>query len=496
MTPHRKVRVSHYPQNLMRKRMAAACLGTLLFVGGAALPAADRPNIVFILADDLGWADLGIYGSTFYETPNLDRLARQGMRFTHAYAASNVCSPTRASILAGKYPVRLGITDWLNGRPDRPDQKLLRPALQTHLPLAEVTFAEALKEAGYRTAFIGKWHLGEAAEHFPEHQGFDINVAGYGKGSPPSYFSPYRIPNLADGPTGESLTDRLTTEALTFMEAAVEKREPFLVYLSHYAVHNPMQAKAETIAKYRNKLARNTVPAGPEFVTDLGRQVRQVQSHATYAAMVESLDDSVGRVMEKLVQLGVDDTTIIVFTSDNGGLSTAEGSPTSNLPLRAGKGWAYEGGVREPLIIRWPGTTPSASISTAPVISTDFYPTLLEMAGQAPRPDQHLDGTSLVPALRGGDLAERPLYWHYPHYSNQGGRPHGAVRLGDFKLIEWYEDLSVELYHLTDDPGEQRDLAAILPDQAARLRDRLHDWRAEVGARMPSVNPNYRPSTP
>jgi len=471
------------------------CLLALISVAasGTAEPAGPpaRPNLVFILADDLGWSDLGCYGSTFCETPHLDRLAGKGMRFTDAYAACSVCSPTRASILTGKYPARLHLTDWVPGRADRPDQKLKRPVILDHLPLEEVTLAEALQEGGYRTGFIGKWHLG-GTNFFPENQGFDLNVGGCAKGSPPSYFSPYRIPTLRDGPRGKYLTDRLTDEALEFIESA--KAKPFLLYLSHYAVHNPQQAKAELVAKYRAKAARLAPPAGPEFLPEGKQRTRQIQNQPIYAAMVQSVDESVGRVMQKLAELGIDGNTVVVFTSDNGGLSTSEGAPTSNLPLRGGKGWHYEGGVREPLIVRWPGVTQPGSICRAPMISTDYYPTFLQMAGLPLRPRQHIDGVSLVPLLRGGTLAERRLFWHYPHYSNQGGGPGGAVRVGDFKLIEWFEDMRVELFNLREDVSEKHDLAAAMPEKAAALRRQLHDWRKDIMAVMPTPNPDYKPA--
>ena len=447
-----------------------------------------RPNLVFILADDLGWADLGCYGSTFYEAPHLDQLAAKGMRFTDAYAACSVCSPTRASILTGKYPARLHLTDWLPGRTDRPDQKLKRPVILDHLPLEEVTLANALREGGYRTGFIGKWHLG-GPDFFPEKQGFDLNVGGCAKGSPPSYFSPYRIPTLPDGPKGEYLTDRLTDEALKFIAGAGGK--PFLLYLSHYAVHNPQQAKADLVAKYQGKAARLPPTAGPEFLPEGKQQARQIQNQPIYAAMVQSLDESVGRIMQKLAELGIERNTIVVFTSDNGGLSTSEHEPTSNLPLRAGKGWHYEGGVREPLIVRWPGVTQPGSTCRAPIISTDYYPTLLEMAGLPLRRRQHVDGVSLVPLLKGGARPERPLFWHYPHYSNQGGGPGGAVRVGNFKLIEWFEDMRLELFNLSDDLGERHNLAPTMPDKAASLRQQLHEWRESVNAAMPTPNPDY-----
>jgi arylsulfatase A-like enzyme len=458
------------------------------FAGGSF---AVQPNFVFILADDLGWCDLGCYGSTFYETPRLDRLATDGMRFTEAYAACNVCSPTRASILTGKHPARLHLTDWLPGRGDRPDQKLKRPGIVTDLPLEEVTIAEALKESGYVTGFFGKWHLG-GPNYFPEKQGFDVNIGGCDKGHPPSYFSPYRIPNLPDGPPGEYLTDRLTDEALKFIAGA--KGKPFFLYLSHYAVHNPQQAKPELIEKYKARLAKLPPPSGPEFAADHGRQVRQIQNRPIYAAMIQSLDESVGRILDKLAELKLDQNTVVIFTSDNGGLSTAEGTPTSNVPLRMGKGWNYEGGIREPLIVKWPGVIKPRSVSRAPVMSTDFYPTLLEMAGQPMRPKQYIDGVSFVPLLKGEPMAERPLFWHYPHYSNQGSQPGGAVRLGAYKLIESFEDMRVELFNVREDIGEQNDLAAKRPAKVAELRQLLHNWRDQVNAQMMTPNPDYKPA--
>lgn len=447
------------------------------------------PNIVFILADDLGWSDLGCYGAQFHETPNLDRLAQQGMKFTDAYAACAVCSPTRASIMTGKYPARLHLTDWLLGTKDKPAYKLNRPDFQKFLPLEEYTVAEALKAGGYRTGLFGKWHLGEDESYYPEHQGFDVNVGGCGKGHPPSYFSPYGIPNLPDGPEGEYLNDRLTNEALKFLDQIKDK--PFFLYLPHYAVHMPLQAKEAAIEKYKAKAAK--LPAGRTvYVNDLGRPVRQIQNNPVYAAMMESLDESVGRILDKLAVLGLDKNTVVVFTSDNGGFSTGRGTPSCNLPLRMGKGWPYEGGVREPLIVRWPGVVKPGSVSSVPVISTDFYPTLLQIAGLPLRPEQHRDGESILPVLKGGALAERPLFWHYPHYHGSGSLPNGAVRLGDFKLIEWYEDMSTELYNLKNDLGEQTDLSAKMPDKTAELRQLLHNWREEVNAQMPSPNPAYK----
>ena len=465
-----------------------------------------RPNFVFFLLDDMGWKDLGCFGSPFYETPNIDRLAAQGMRFTNAYAACPVCSPTRASIMTGKYPARLHLTNYI---PGARSGKLLSAEYLHYMKLEEVTLAEALQEGGYRTCFVGKWHLGDKP-YYPEKQGFDVNVAGCDAGAPPTYFYPYQrgnrsLPGLEEGQSGEYLTDRLTDEALKLIEES--KDRPFLLYLSHYAVHIPLEARKELVERYRAKAQRLGLADQPQFATDepwpqtaagdekwrKSLKTRILQDHAVYAAMIESVDQSVGRVMKKLDDLGLADNTVVFFMSDNGGLATAEGQPTCNLPLRGGKGWLYEGGIREPMMVRWPGVVKAGSICEEPVISTDFYPTMLEMAGLPPKPQQHVDGASLVPLLKGAGRPRRTaIYWHYPHYSNQGGKPGGAVRVGDFKLIESYEDNHVELYNLRADLGEQHDLAAEMPQKAAELRRMLHEWRKEVGAVMPEPNPDWK----
>ncbi|MBM4023829.1 MAG: sulfatase [Planctomycetes bacterium] len=465
-----------------------------------------QPNFVFFLVDDLGWKDLGCYGSTFHETPNIDKLAAQGMRFTEAYAACPVCSPTRASIMTGKYPARLRLTNWI---PGARSGKLLSAEYFHYLKLEETTLAEALKEAGYRTWFVGKWHLGNEP-YFPEKQGFDVNIAGNNAGSPPTFFYPYArgnrsIPGLEEGRPGEYLTDRLTDESLKLIEQ--NKDQPFLLYLSFYTVHTPLEAKKELVEKYRAKAQRLGLDDGQRFrsnedwpKTAAGDEkwratlkTRIVQDHAVYAAMIQSLDENVGRVMKKLEEQGLADNTIVFFMSDNGGLATSEGQPTSNLPLRAGKGWLYEGGIREPMLIKWPGVVKPGSTCDEPVTSTDFYPTMLEMAGLPPKPDQHVDGESMVPLLQGtGRPQRKAIYWHYPHYSNQGGGPGGAVRAGDYKLIEFYEDNRVELYDLRSDLGEQRDLSAEMPEKAAELQRMLHEWRNKVEAVMPQPNPKWK----
>ena len=454
-----------------------------------------RPNFVFILIDDMGWRDAGCFGSAFYETPNIDRLAAQGMRFTDAYAACPVCSPTRASIMSGKYPARLHLTDWIPGRQAnaraRARMKLDPPQFEQQLALGEVTLAETLKQAGYATLFAGKWHLGSAG-YYPEDQGFDANRGGWERGSPSGsgrYFPPYGNPKLPDGPEGEHLPDRLAAETCRFIEA--QRQGPFLAYLSFYSVHTPLMARADLKAKYEAK-AQHFQHDGPAWGDEGNRKVRLVQDHAVYACMVEAMDQAVGKVLDALDRLNLAQDTAVFFMSDNGGLSTAEGSPTSNVPLRGGKGWLYEGGIREPMIIRWPGAVKPGTVCHEPVTSTDFYPTMLEMAGLPLRPQQHADGVSLVGLLKGEGRPQRQaIYWHYPHYSNQGGTPGGAVRAGDFKLIEFYEDNRIELYNLRDDIGEEHDLAAEMPEKTAELRRMLRDWRKDVGAVMPKLNANY-----
>ncbi len=448
----------------------------------AATPAgaAERPNVVLILMDDLGRNDLGCYGSTYYRTPHLDRLAASGATFTDAYVACPVCSPTRAAILTGKYPARLNLTDWLPGRPDRPDQKLRRPVINQQLPLEEVTLAEALKAAGYATAHVGKWHLGGKGFE-PQRQGFDVNVAGDQTGSPRGYFAPFRgrdgafMPGLEKAPDGEYLTDRLTAEAELFLERNRER--PFFLYLAHYAVHIPLAAKADAIAKYK-------AGANP------GQQGNPI-----YAAMIESMDDGVGRVLKKLDDLKLAEKTLVLFTSDNGGLCTSEGPNTPatiNSPLREGKGYLYEGGIRVPLLVRLPGVVKPAWVSDVPVSSVDFVPTVLDLCGVTSA--AKVDGVSLAPLLRGGAAPKRDaLYWHYPHYSNQGGRPGGAVRAGDYKLIEFYEGRR-ELYDVRHDVGENRNLLEAKPDVAKELAAKLDAWRHDVGARMTTPNPDYVPN--
>ena len=464
----------------MRPTVILAILATNLIATFAHAADKHRPNVVFILADDMGWADLGCTGSTFYETPRLDRLASEGMRFTQAYAACPVCSPTRAALMTGRWPARVGITDYI---PGARVGKLLPAQFLHELPHEEVAIAEALQPAGYATGVYGKWHLG--GEGFlPDSQGFaEADSGANGRGF-----------------AGVDRADPVTEKALAFLDR--HKADPFFLYLPHNLVHTPLLARQALLAKYETKAAELAPKTEAQrFRPERDRQDRRVQDHPVYAAMMEDIDTQVGRVLDKLDALRIADRTIVIFTSDNGGLSTSEGSPTSNAPLRAGKGWLYEGGVRVPLIVRWPGIfklngVKPGSTCDVPVITTDWFPTILQACGVDQHPEWHRDGVSLVPLLaQTGSLAARPLYWHYPHYGNQGGVPSASVRDGQWKLIEFFEDNHVELYNLAADPVEAHDLASAEPQKAANLREQLHAWQASVGAKMPSPNPNYTGKT-
>lgn len=500
-----------------------------------------KMNVILFLVDDLGWKDISCYGSDFYETPNINRLATEGVRFTDAYAACQVCSPTRASILSGKYPGRSGLSDWLPGRKDFPFQRFLNVRSVQQLPYEDSTLAETLRANGYRTAIFGKWHLGEDPSN-PLAHGFEERLSEWNKGWPnQTYFSPYCMPGLQDGPKGEYLTDRVTTEALKYIEK--NKDQPFFMYLSHFAVHDPIQGRPDLVEKYRKKLAQMKTPAGAPFILEgnpddpqpLSRKqlddllndpryagysvlpqhtvkIKQFQDNIQFAAMVESMDESMGRVMKKLKELGLDQNTIVIFASDNGGMSAANiGNPyrvikpnaldgafsSSNLPLRGGKGWLYEGGIRVPVIIKWPGQGKANKESHAPIISTDFYPTILDMLGLPLLPGQHKDGVSITPLLKGKDAVNRKaLFWHFPHYSNHGMQsPGGAVRYGDYKLIEYYENNTVQLFNLAKDIGEQHDISREEPGKVKALSTMLHQWRQSVHAKMPVPNPGFSPDS-
>jgi arylsulfatase A-like enzyme len=459
-------------------RGLAIVAGLLMLLASHSLSAADPPrlNVVVFFIDDLGWTDLGCQGSKLYETPGVDRIAAEGMRFTHAYSACTVCSPSRAALMTGRYPGRLHVTDWIAGH-NRPFAKLKIPDWRKELPLEETTLAEVLRSAGYATAIIGKWHLGSDG-YEPTKQGFDVAIAADHRGSPPSYFSPYKIPSLTDGPDGEYLVDRLATEAVRFIDE--HREQPFLLYLPHYAVHTPIQSKPELTAYYEKKL-------GADAGTGNGQQ-----NNAKYAALVHSMSQAVGRVLQKLDESGLANRTLVIFTSDNGGLYNV----TGNQPARVGKGSAYEGGVRVPLLVRCPGVTKPGSTSDAAVMTIDLMPTILELLGI--RHELPLDGVSLAALLKQtGQLADRPLYWHYPHYHPGGATPYGAMREGDYRLVEFFEDGRAELYNLRDDVGETRDLvtngSAADQERATRMLEQLHRWRAAVGAQMPTPNPDYDP---
>ncbi len=462
-----------------------------------------RPNIIFILIDDLGWMDLSCYGSPFYETPNLDALAARSLRFTDAYAACPVCSPTRASLLSGKYPARLGLTDWISwSGTDHPVRaRLVDAPYVPYLDTREQSLARTLQRQGYATWHVGKWHLGAEA-YWPEQHGFDINVGGCHFGHPPAgYFSPYQIPTLEDGPVGEELTDRLTDEAIRLIRDRDPQR-PFFLNCWHYSVHTPIQGKPDLVAKYEAKaraLGLDRVKTFEEGEVhpkshSVKNRIRRrlVQSDPVYAAMVEGLDTNIGRLLAELAQQGIADDTVVIFTSDNGGLATAAGCPTCNAPLSEGKGWMYEGGTREPLLIHWPGVTSPNRLCRVPVTSPDFYPTILEMAGLPLLLQQHLDGVSLVPLLKGEpSLAREAIFWHYPHYGNQGGTPGSSIRAGDWKLIAFYEDGRLELYNLRNDIGESCNVAGLYPERTRVMHDRLRRWRAEMEALEPTENDEW-----
>jgi arylsulfatase A-like enzyme len=459
------------------------------------------PNILFILIDDLGWRDLVCTGSDFYETPHLDQLAARGLRFDNAYAAAPVCSPTRASILSGKYPATVGVTQFIGGHGVG---KLLDVPYHHNLPMSEVSLASALREGGYQTWHVGKWHLGGRHTR-PEAHGFEINVGGGEFGMPrKGYTSPHHLPNLEEGPEGEYLTDRLTDEAIRLIKDRDPER-PFFLNLWHYAVHVPIEAPADLVDKYREKARRlgrdpeadlvegEYYPVQHKRHERLSRRIRQ--SDPVYAAMMENLDTNIGRVLAALEESGEAGNTLVIFTSDNGGLSTAEGAPTCNAPLAEGKGWMYEGGNRVPLIIHWPGVTTPGSVCGEPVTSPDFYPTLLAAAGLPGRPEQHVDGVDFSPLLRGDSTFSRgPIFWHYPHYSNQGDTPGSAVVDGDWKLIEYFEDERLELYNLADDVSETHDKSGIEPAIRDRLHGQLKEWRDSVEALIPKPNPNWKPT--
>lgn len=455
-------------------------------------------NILFILIDDMGWKDLACYGSNYYETPCIDKLAKQGMLFDNAYAACPVCSPTRASIMSGKYPARVKVTDWIGASTKG---KLIDAPYVDHLPLEEKSLASSLKLQGYATWHVGKWHLGSNA-YYPNKHGFDVNIGGNHKGHPHNgYFSPYQLENLEEGPKGEYLTDRLTDESIKLIRNR-DKTKPFFLNLWHYTVHTPIQAKHDDIEYFKRKAKKLgldkqvALVEGEKFPCEHKKDQkvtrRIIQSDPIYAAMIYNLDWNIGRILHVLEEEEIIKDTLVIFTSDNGGLSSAEGSPTCNMPLSEGKGWMYDGGVREPLIAYWKGTVPPGSISHKLVSSPDFYPTLLDVAGSRAMPEQHVDGESFYNALMGiGGQRENPIFWHYPHYGNQGGTPYSAIRQGRYKLIYFYETQTYELFDIVSDIGETYNIAEEYPFIAEGLLEKLQNWIKDVQGEIPVYNTQY-----
>ncbi|WP_430931164.1 sulfatase [Saccharicrinis sp. 156] len=452
-----------------------------------------KPNVLFILVDDYGYTDCSVMGSKYYETPNVDRIANEGMIFTDGYAACRVCSPSRASIISGKFPARHGITDWIGAKTGEAWSKkgratqLLPPEYKHTLALEYTTLPEAMKEAGYKTFFAGKWHIGGKGS-WPEDHGFDINKGGWDAGSPHGgYFSPYKNPNLENGPDGENLSMRLANETVDFIKN--NQDTAFFAYLSFYAVHGPIQTVQEKWAKYRDKAEAMGI-AETGFKMGHFLPIRQSQDNPVYAGLVEAMDDAVGVVLDALKEMNLDENTIICFTGDNGGVVAGDAYATSNFPLRGGKGYQFEGGIREPFFINVPGLGNGQRCNT-PVSGTDFYPTLLELVGAQLKPEEHTDGVSLVPLLKGESIEERPLIWHYPHYGNQGGEPSSVIREGDWKLIHYYEDGHEELYHLKDDLGETNDLASENSERVKQMSTKLFEMLNEMGARFPAKDPTW-----
>ncbi|WP_245224825.1 sulfatase [Pseudozobellia sp. WGM2] len=463
--------------------------------------ATNAPNILFILADDLGYTDLSCMGSTFYETPHIDRIANEGTIFTNGYAASRVCSPSRATIMTGKFTARHDITVHIGSpsgeawRKRNRFTKLLPAEYTHHLRHEYITLPEALKKVGYQTFFAGKWHLGDKGS-WPEDHGFDINVGGWTSGGPRGgFFSPYQNPNLENKKDGENLSHRLAEETVAFIQNNNPHKtgKPFFAFLSFYAVHSPIQTSQDKWKKYRDKAVKQGVA---ESAYEMGKflPIRQTQDNPVYAGLVEQMDEGVGKVLNALDELGLEKNTIIVFTSDNGGVAAGDNFSTSNKPLRAGKGYQFEGGIREPYFIKVPGLSKGGEKIDYPVCGADFYPTLLDLAGVEKLPDEHKDGISLLPLVKGANLPERSLIWHFPHYGNQGGEPSSIIRRGDFKLIYYHEDGRKELYDLKKDLGETTNLSKENLDKVEQLETELFGYLTEVGAKYATPDPAYSES--
>tara|TARA_B110000902_G_scaffold175613_1_gene199352 strand:+ start:21662 stop:23263 length:1602 start_codon:yes stop_codon:yes gene_type:complete len=461
------------------------------------LKASEKPNILFVLVDDLGLKDLGFTGSKFYETPNIDALASKSTIFTQGYAGSRVCSPSRATIMTGKFTARHGVTDWIgaktgeNWRKTKRQDKLLPAEYVRSLPKEDITIADAMKANGYKTFFAGKWHLGKEGS-YPEDHGFDINIGGWHSGSPKGgYFSPYINPKLENKADGENLSMRLANETVNFMKQNSEK--PFFAFLSFYAVHGPIQTNQEKWKKYREKAATHGITKNG-FVMERKLPIRQTQDNPIYGGLVESMDDAVGHVLSQLKELGLDKNTIVIFTSDNGGVSSGDNFSTSNLPYKGGKGYQWEGGIREPYLIYVPWNKSKEKVIDYPVTGADFYPTILEYAQIDLLPNQHKDGISLKSIIEENIIPkERPLYWHYPHYGNQGGDPSSIIRQGDWKLIHYYEDDSNELYNLKDDEFEHNNIASQNPEITSKLSVQLKNWLVSVDAKFPKKDTEFDP---
>lgn len=453
-----------------------------------------KKNIIIILADDYGYNDLSIRNNTFYETPNIDKIATEGTVFTNGYANCQVCSPSRASILTGKSPARHGITDWI-GAPSGTDwrakkryTKLLPANYTDNLSKTFVTLPEALKEAGYKTFFAGKWHLGDKGS-WPEDHGFDINIGGWHAGSPGGgYFGPFNNPNLKNKEDGENLSMRLANETVKFM--ADNKEQQFFAFLSFYAVHAPIQTTQKKWSKFRQKAENNGI-AKTGFEMGHFLPYRKTQDNPVYGGLVESMDDAVGTVLKGLKELGLDENTIVIFTSDNGGVVSGDNYSTSNLPLKGGKGQQFEGGIKEPYFIKVPWLTNTIKEIETPAIGADLYPTILDLVGLKLKPNEHADGVSLLPLLQGDKIAERPLIWHYPHYGNQGGEPSSIIRKGNWKLIHYYEDGRNELYNLKNDVGELNDVSKQNVTIVTDLKTTLFAYLKEVGAQFPVKDTMY-----
>jgi arylsulfatase A-like enzyme len=454
-----------------------------------------KPNILFVLVDDLGVKDLGFTGSTYYETPNIDKLASKSTIFTQGYAGSRVCSPSRATLMTGKFTARHGITDWIGAktgedwRKTKRQDKMLPANYVWSLPKEDTTIAEALKTNGYKTFFAGKWHLGEEGS-YPEDHGFDINIGGFESGSPRGgYFSPFKNPKLENKEDGENLSMRLAKETSNFIHQ--NKETPFFAFLSFYAVHGPIQTNQQKWEKYRDK-AENQGIQGNGFEMERKLPIRKTQDNPIYGGLVESMDDAVGIVLHQLKESGLDKNTIVIFTSDNGGVSSGDNFSTSNLPFKGGKGYQWEGGIREPYLIYVPWSKSKQKTIDFPVTGADFYPTLLDYANINLIPNQHQDGVSLKPMLEEGKApSERSLYWHYPHYGNQGGDPSSIIRKGDWKLIHYYEDDSNELYNLKNDPYEQQNIATQNQETTTELYNQLKNWLVSVDAKYPEKDPEF-----